>query len=246
MTSDNDPVKIEDRHLLAYLDGEADAQMTALIESSEEHLGRAAALAQMQNRLKAKLHRVDCPETLQLGEYKLGLLNRKRVNIIEEHVADCPHCQRELDQLQAYLQEDTPQARLDHLKGVKVLIARLLGEGLERSAPGGFLLRPAYATLRGGNQGLLTLEADGVLIILDIQPSIEKQVKILGQVVAQDQRRWTGATVDLRQDSTMILTSVLDDLGAFRIERIESGMIELTIIASDGLVILANLEIRDE
>ena len=246
MANHADPVKIEDRHLLAYLDGEADAQTAALIESSEEYLARARGLRRMQNRLKARLFRVDCPEAMELGEYQLSIVGRKRAKEIKAHLAECPHCRRELDQLRAFLQEETAQVKPHRLDGVKVLIARLLGKRQEGSAPGGLTLRPAYATVRGEYQGPITLEADGVFILLDIRPTDEGQVNLLGQVAADDQERWTGAVVELRQDGALRLTTALDDLGAFRGEGLDPGLIELTIAASEGPVILANIEIRDE
>jgi hypothetical protein len=246
MTNNAGPVKIEDRHLLAYLDGEADAQTAALIESSEEYLARARVLRRMQNRLKARLFRVDCPEATELGEYQLSLLGRKRAKAIKAHLAECPHCRRELDQLRAFLQAGTAQGKAHRLEGVKLLIARLLGEGQQGSASGGFGLGPAYAFVRGGSQGPVTLEAEGVLILLDIQPSDEGQVNLLGQVAADDQERWTGATVEVRRDEALLLTTSLDDLGAFRGKGLDPGLIELTITASEGTVILAAVEIRDE
>lgn len=246
MVNHTDSSKIEDRHLLAYLDGEADAETAARIESSPEHLARANELRRMQDRLRAKLLRLDCPESLELGEYQLGYLKRKQAKVIERHLAECPHCRRELEQLRAFLKEEKPQAMQGLLDGVKVLIARLVGQGGEAGVPGGLRLSPAYATLRGGSQGPVTLEADGVLILLDFQPGGEGGVDLLGQVAAGDQGHWTGAAVELRRDGTLVLSTALDDLGAFRGKALEPGLIELSITASGGPVVLANFEIRDE
>jgi hypothetical protein len=85
-----------------------------------------------------------------------------------------------------------------------------------------------------------------VLILLDIQPTGEGQVNLLGQVAADDQERWTGAEVEVRRDEALLLTTSLDDLGAFRCKRLDPGLIELTITAGEGTVILAAVEIRDE
>lgn len=246
MVNDAESEKIEDRHLLAYLDGEVDAQTAKRIEASEELLARARELAQVQNRLKARLQRVDCPEAQELGEYQLGYLSRKRVKEIERHLAECPHCRRELEQLRAFLHEETPQARSRLSDRAKVLIARLLGAGMEGAAPGGLALQPAYASLRGNHQGPLTLEAEGALILLDIQPAGERRASLLGQVAADDQERWTGAEVEIRREGELLLTTTLDNLGAFRCQALEPGLIELSIAASDGRVILAAVEIRDE
>ena len=199
MANNTNPNKIEDRQLLAYLDGEADKETADRIEASEEYLQRARELARMENHLKAQLFRVDCPEAMELGEYQLGLLNRKRSKGIEQHIKECPHCARELDQLRAFLQEGMPQAKETWLNGVKVLIARLLGETQESSMQGGLALSPVYVSLRGESRRPMTLEADGVLIMLEFQPTEDRKVNLLCQLAADDQEKWTGAKVELRR-----------------------------------------------
>ncbi len=246
MANNTNPNKIDDRQLLAYLDGEADKETAGRIEASEEYLQRARELAQMEKRLKAQLFRVDCPEAMELGEYHLGLLNRKRSKVIKQHIKECPHCARELDQLRAFLQEGMPQEKETLLNGVKVLIARLLGETQQSSTQGGLALSPAYISLRGESRGPMTLEADGVLIMLDFQPTEDRKVNILCQLAADDQVKWTGANIELRRGGMILLKSKLDDLGAFRGEGLDPGLIELTITSSEGTIILANFEIRDE
>jgi hypothetical protein len=52
--------------------------------------------------------------------------------------------------------------------------------------------------LRGETKGPLTFEANGMVIVLDIQSANDGTVKILGQIAAQDQDQWTGAQVESR------------------------------------------------
>jgi hypothetical protein len=88
------------------------------------------------------------------------------------------------------------------------------------------------------------LEADGLVITLDIQPGPNEQVSILGQVAAEDQDRWTGAVVKVQQADTPPRTATLDDLGAFRFAKIDPGSVQLTITSSDGTVVqIPNLDI---
>jgi hypothetical protein len=238
-----EPVKIEDRHLLAYLDGELDAQTTAIIESSAEYLKRAQELRRMQNRLRARLQRVDCPESTELGEYQLALLSRKRSKAIEAHLNDCPHCRRELEQLRAFLHAEAQQEKPHSLEGVKILVARLLGVPGES---GGLVLSPAYAALRGLSRGPVTLEAQGALILLDLQPGEAGHMTLLGQVAADEQEQWTGAAVELRREGRLLLRTSLDDLGAFQAANLEPGSIELTIESNAGPIILANFEVQED
>ena len=62
---------------------------------------------------------------------------------------------------------------------VRVLIARLLGGPGEGAAP-----MPA---LRGERKGPIILEAEGVVITLDVEPGSDGQGSMLGQAAADDQ-----------------------------------------------------------
>ncbi|RPJ21819.1 MAG: hypothetical protein EHM33_25120 [Chloroflexi bacterium] len=98
--------------------------------------------------------------------------------------------------------------------------------------------------LRGGAKGPLTLEADGIVIVLDIQSTSEGRVNILGQVAAEDQERWNGALVELRGGGELQFSATTDDLGAFRPEGVMPGSKELRIIPKDSsFIVVANFEI---
>ena len=58
----------------------------------------------LDEQLIGMVYRVFCPESQELGEYFLGFLPEGRRAVLETHCADCPHCTRELDQLQADLE----------------------------------------------------------------------------------------------------------------------------------------------
>lgn len=58
--------------------------------------------------LQAALYRQDCPETMKLGEYQLGLLAEAEATQIKVHLNRCPHCQAELARLAEFLTEDVP------------------------------------------------------------------------------------------------------------------------------------------
>jgi len=56
--------------------------------------------------LQAALYRRDCPETIELSEYQLGLLAEAKVASLKTHINRCPHCQAELDRLAEFLAEE--------------------------------------------------------------------------------------------------------------------------------------------
>jgi hypothetical protein len=102
---------------------------------------------------------------------------------------------------------------------------------------------PAFA-LRGESEGPVIFEAEGVVIILDMQPADEGKLNVLGQNAADDQEEWTGATVTLQQIDESY-TTYLDDLGAFRFEEIPSGPGQITITSQQGTEIkIPNIDIK--
>ena len=119
-----------------------------------------------------------------------------------------------------------PALRPTVLETVKVLIARLVGG----EAPMG-------SALRGEARTLPIFEADGTVISLNAQPGFNGETSILGQVAADDQDRWTGAAVELKQPYLATLYATIDDLGAFTFDIIDPGPMQMRITSSDGIVI---------
>jgi hypothetical protein len=160
---------------------------------------------------------------MELGDYHLGFLPDPQKLVVAQHVRECPHCLRELAELEDFLGAQITEDSF--LRTAKVLIARLIGgeEGL----------MPSHAALRGEAKGPLTLEADGIVIILDIQQADSGLANILGQVAADDQDQWTDALVEIHQDGKLEFSTTLDDLGAFQAEGIVPGSKELRIISKD-------------
>jgi hypothetical protein len=238
------PPELDERQLLASIDGEAEAQVAAHLAQCPYCRQRAEALARLQSGLSARLFRLACPTPLELGDYQLGLLSTGRAAAVAGHLRECRHCTGELEQLRDYLADLVPQPRTGPLGEIKLLIATLIGGNKgESQQPGGFGLNHANAALRGDAQGPILLEAEGLLITLDIQPSGEGQARLLGQIAAQEQDLWTGARVELRRGEALEGTAVVDDLGAFHFDRLLPGSIDLQILSGRGYVIQAKVEI---
>jgi hypothetical protein len=159
---------LEDSQLLAYLDGEADPEIVAHVAQCEACRRRAGELAQLQDRLTAGLYRHNCPSTTDLGEYQMGLLARAQAVAISRHVEDCPHCTRELAQLEAYLADLAPDAALGRMEQVKILIAELVRgvQGLGQ-APA-FAPAPVFAGLRGEEEEPLVYQAEAYQIVIEV------------------------------------------------------------------------------
>jgi hypothetical protein len=157
------------------------------------------------------------------------MLAAPQMLIVSQHLRECPHCSREVDQLKEFLSDLAPGVKGNLLQQAKVLIAHMVS-GKGAAGPSG---EPSY-TLRGNGEGPIIFETDGIVVVLDIQPANGGKMNILGQLAADDQERWTGATVKLQQTDGIQSTVLLDDLGAFRFEEALSGSSQITITSLDG------------
>jgi len=221
------PPELSDRQLLEFLDGEAEPETKHHLGICQYCRNKADALAQLQSGLTTRLYRITCPSPLELGEYHLRILPSPQMLVIAQHVRECPHCEAEVAQLETFLKDLTSEVKPSPFTPVRVLVARLLG-GNEPA------LRPA---LRGESKGPIIMEAEGVLITLDVEPGSDGQVSILGQVAADEQDQWTNALVELQQADRQPVTTSLDDLGAFRFEAIRPGATQIMITSTEGVVI---------
>jgi len=239
------PPELEDWQILAYLDNREANQETAYhLEKCPYCRKKAEALERLQKRLTARLYRLTCPPSIELGEYHLRMLPAPQILDVAQHLRECPHCARELAQLEGFLSALVPAPEDSLLGKAKVLIARLVGGQAEPGKQGEIGFAPVVAALRGEIKGLITFAAEGIVIVLDIQPATEGRRTILGQVAADNQDDWTGALVELRKDSQLRISSTVDDLGAFRCEGVMPGPQELRIIPKSGaVVVISNFEV---
>jgi hypothetical protein len=221
---------LDDAQILMFVEGEADSAVVSHIGECQYCGEKARRWTHLQNRLRKQSYRVTCPTPMQLGEYHLGYLPAPDVLVVSQHLRECILCSREVAALENFLINLTPEYSL--LGAAKVLIARLIGGRAENSL--------APVALRGEAKGPLTFEADGTLIVLDLQPARDGKFSILGQVAAEDQEKWTDARVECRQGEELQFSTTVDDLGAFQSEEIGAGSKELRIIPKDGTLILVS------
>ena len=231
--------EVDENQLLAFLDHEANQDTVKHLEQCAYCLERANALARLHDHLTDNLFRVDCPPSLELGEYHLHMLAPAQMLVISQHVRECPHCTREVDQLKEFLGDLTPESEANLLQKAKVLIARLVGEQNGSGRTG----EPSFA-LRGESEGPITFVVEDIVIVLDIQPVNDEKVNILGQVAADDQDLWIEALVELQQSNELQLSTTVDDLGAFQLKGVVPGLKELQVTPKNGsLVIILNFKV---
>jgi hypothetical protein len=233
------PPELDTRQLSAYLDGKADQQVMAHLAQCPYCRDQAHRLAGWQDRLITRLYRLTCPKSEELGQYHLGLLEADRRAEVERHLLECPHCTREVAQLENYLRALAPTIEFGPVERVKVLIARLVGggQGWERPA-----LMPAFAGIRGEADGPFVYQVDDVQIAIEIQDDAEQPGRkiILGLVTGPDA---TGLKVTLRQADQIVATTSVDHAGNFVIPRLDPGNYQLILIRPEVEIHVQSLKL---
>lgn len=233
---------LDDIQILSYVEGEADDRVVAHIKECQFCSERANRWTFLQKRLRKQLYRVTCPTPIELGDYHLGLLPAPQVLVVAQHLRECPLCQREVADLKDSLNDLTPE--ISFWGTARVIVARLisLGTGSGKYSKNGFV--PSSVALRGQAKGPITLEAEGMVIVLDLQQVEAGSINIVGQVAADDQERWTGALVEIHQGNELQSSAMVDDLGAFQAEGLLPGPKELRIMSKDNsLTVVSNFDV---
>lgn len=240
------PPELNARALLAYIDDRADQQVVMHLERCPYCREKAQHLACLQDRMTAQLYRLSCPPTIELGEYYLGLLPGEQAEAVARHLSECPHCTREVAQLKEYMTELAPILELGPLERIKerarVLIARLVGGGLEDVQPGHPVLAPAYAGVRGEEEGPHLYQADAIQVIVEVQDDAEQPDRkaILGLIVGMEPG---GLEAHLWQAERRVAVISVDELGNFVIPNLAPGSYELILSGPKVEVHIQELQI---
>jgi hypothetical protein len=241
------PPELADRDLLAYLDGEADDQVIAHLEGCPHCRERARRLARLQDCLTAQLYRFDCLSPIELGEYQLGTLPVEQMAAVTQHLAECPRCAQEVDQLGDYLADLAQDLELSPLERtkerVRVLVARLVSGGLGDDLMRQPAMTPAYASVRGEEGEPLFYEADEIQVVLDVQgdPDQPDHKTILGLVIGLDDP--ASAEVHLWGADQHLATVPVDETGNFVFPNLAPGRYELILGGTEMEIHIQDLEI---
>jgi hypothetical protein len=238
------PPELDDRELLAYLDHTCGLEVVEHLKRCPHCHERARRLAQFRDRLAARLYRTECPSPIELGEYHLGMLPGEQAEAVSRHLNECPHCRREVDQLQAYLADLEPSLQPSPLEQIKervrVLIAHLVDEA-KSHAPGMPTPAPAHAGLRGEEEARVYVVGD-VQIAIEVQDDAKRPGRktLLGLVIGAEPE---GVQARLWQDERRIATIPVDELGNFVIPDLAAGSYELIVGGPEVEVHVQNLQV---
>lgn len=221
---------LNDIDIARFVDGEAEEAIAAHMVECSFCRERARQWTFIQKQLRRQLYRVACPTPVKLGEYGLDLLTDPQRLVIAQHLRVCSFCRHEFAILEGFLEE--PDLGPGLLEKVNLLVARLISD------QGDFA-----GVLRGVDQGPLTFEANGIVIVLDIRHTDSGHASLMGQIAAEDQDLWMDTSVELHRDNQVQTSTRLDDLGAFRYENVLPGPYELWIGPRKGSTIVIMFEV---
>lgn len=235
--------------LLAYLAGEADAAVKAHIEQCAACQQQVNALARLDGGLARGLHRLQCPPSLLLGEYHLGLLSAQQKKVVETHLHTCPHCLGELQQLSDFLTLVAPTLETSLAATVMDQVRVLVAQLVERLTPDALgAPAPLFTGVRGAQSSLsqdvgtgqYIYQADDLQIIVEIQDKGHEtpQKMVIGLVLGL--LDFATAVVILTQTGQQVASVTIDEGGNFEFANVAPGTYEL-VLSSDTL----EVSIRD-
>lgn len=238
----NSPPELDDGILLSYLDGEADKDVAAHLEQCPHCRERAKRLDQMQEDMRARMYRIACPTSLQLGEYHLGLLADTDTREIARHLKDCPHCSREVSQLKTYMGDLSSDLEFSFAERIKVLVANLVRAGGRPDPFGAPALAPAFAGLRGEETGPRLYQAGEAQVAIEVQDDATRgdRKTLLALVTGMDT---TELVAHLWLADRRVGAVPVDELGNLVIPNLTPGSYELILSGPKVEVHIRDLDV---
>ncbi|HEY7419999.1 MAG TPA: zf-HC2 domain-containing protein [Ktedonobacteraceae bacterium] len=200
---------------------------------------RADEYKTMSSTLARRLHRWDCPTTLEISEYAAGLLTDKERKKLEAHLKHCTHCSEEVAISQEFL--GTPEPALPQRPRIKATLVQQH-----------HLLEAQRAmSVRGDNPWPRQYTVDGISLSLHLAPPSPpgRGTALIGLISRLDISQATLEDVEVH----LLPTSITDQqvppavkikLNNFMFQDIPPGSYELLIALPEGNVLIEDLELR--
>ncbi|GCE46622.1 hypothetical protein EI42_00134 [Thermosporothrix hazakensis] len=254
-----EPGAIRDEELIAYLSGE---QVRPAVV---RHLARCSACAALVNgyqfldaKLQQKLYRWNCPPSLLLGEYQMGLLDSTQEAALREHLRICARCTQEAAALTALIANDPlfavhqplPEAQkvgvqLSHiLHDLQEGTRRILATLLPQPANGGYALRQASVQT---SEWPRRYQAGAIQISLQLERETGGRQTLVGLITRKDAALGAlqGIPVALLSDETEALyTQRIDDLGNVIFPELPPALYTLEVHFPDGTIVVEQIPLN--
>ena len=215
------PKEIEEWDLEAHIHGEARPQVARHLAQCVACRAQLAELQILDERLRSALARVDCPSVEELLIHRWNQLPPGRARRIEQHLASCGTCRKELA---SYAGPEENRASLRHestsalARGLAVFVA---------------ILQPAPAmasALRGeGAEPTFYQVAENGWEIILTQAAIDTGYVLMGQLLTEDPAEVLGAQSGILAGESLLQETYLDDTGWFTLYASLAGAYTLWI-----------------
>jgi hypothetical protein len=227
-----------DAQLLAWLDD--DNTFAQHINNCPSCQVRSRALQQTETLLQTALFRATCPTPHTLGEYSLGLLTPQEHNTITQHLARCPHCQKELAIQQTFLAAPVPTPKPALSQQIKTMVASLV-QDVRAGWSGLSAMQPALAAIRGPSNGPQIYEAGDYQLSLEFieDPEHMGRRALFGLLLGDDAP--DTFEIQLWQQDVLIQHTPVDAYGNFSIDNLPPGAYEMKLIRPKLIIHLNNL-----
>ncbi len=226
------PTEIQEGDVLAYVAGQAGADVQDHVRRCAYCAERAAVYGRLDRWLLAGLYRASCPSPGVLARWQFHLLPAGEELRVAVHVRACPHCARELEELAA-ADDDLLSVLLERLRGV----SRWLEATLVTAAPRPVGLRGVHAPQRRYRAG-------------DLEVFVGPQIgaggrRLMGRLRPPAHRRAQAAGVEvwLIQEGQVLDSRSTDDRGYFVFPALAPGQYDLGLGWQGQAVLIRRVEV---
>jgi hypothetical protein len=255
------PPAIDDLALIAAIDGEASSEVMAHLRGCVSCAARAQHFATLQGLLRERFFRMFCPPTDELIAFHDGMPAGEQRDTIGAHIADCPHCHRELHLLKQITSERitgpsppffwrplgvTAMRQPDTLTRAPALmqLRRVVAEAQQFRQP--TALAGAYGAPRGpARTDQYAYQAENLQITIDVHRLVNRaDRRVLTGTLFLDDDLPQGAcqaSAYLAHNNQLIKTTELDELGNFMLEDLSPGNYRLSLRLPDREVVIETI-----
>ncbi len=244
----------------AYADGEPLPHVAAFVAQQPAAWQQWQQAHQWGNALKQTLHRFDCPSPADLHAYHWQELSAAARQSVEDHVHLCVGCARELQQLQAFLDEpatssqpvlvqppqpDPLQRFWEQLQTladrVQLVVATLVPT---TPALAGVALRSDSTPMLQRKQSTtLLFDAGEAAISLVLQEEATGTLRLAGQLLTAVATEGGLGKLSAAHNPEVVSQSLIDDTGNFVMATLQPGTYQLVLMLPEQAIVVPNLHL---
>jgi hypothetical protein len=181
---------------------------------------------------------------------------------VQQHLRECPHCRADLRDLYAFLEVEPPVSLIlnhdDSLYAQAKPPIPTRPKTVPRTARNSY---PTVYRINGQQLGLqqtalrsggsssprFVAQLEGVTVFIEAKfdPEQPNRLILSGEVSADEQARWSGALLEVRQQHQLVAVALIDDNGEYQCKPVEIAKTDIRITTADGFrIILEELDFK--